>query len=148
MRSIARRSDPQDAEDILHDSIVRLADAMAEEKPVVARPGALLNSISTNIQKDRARSAFERARARSVPIEDVDLQAPDMTSTLEARDMIARIQKALKRLNPKTCEIFLAHRVDGQSYGEIADRMGMSVKGVEWHMSKAICHLDRTLRSL
>jgi DNA-directed RNA polymerase specialized sigma24 family protein len=51
------------------------------------------------------------------------------------------------RLSPKTRDIFLAHRVDGVSYSDIAKRMGLSVKGVEWHMTKAIAHLDRVLRA-
>jgi RNA polymerase sigma-70 factor (ECF subfamily) len=46
-------------------------------------------------------------------------------------------------LKPITRQIFLAHRVDGYSYGEIAERTGLSVKGVEKHMSRAIAHIDR-----
>ena len=61
--------------------------------------------------------------------------------------MLDRIQNALMRLSPKTREVFLAHRVDGHSYNDIAKRMELSVKGVEWHMTKAIAHLDRVLRS-
>ena len=48
-------------------------------------------------------------------------------------------------LKPKTRAIFLAHRVHGLSYAEIANRTGLSVKGVEKQMSKAIAHLDRML---
>lgn len=72
---------------------------------------------------------------------------PDMTAALEARDLLDRLQNALIQLKPKTRSIFLAHRVDGHSYNEIAKQTGLSVKGVEWHMTKAIAHLDRMLRS-
>jgi DNA-directed RNA polymerase specialized sigma24 family protein len=33
------------------------------------------------------------------------------------------------RLSPRPGDIFLSHRVDGLSYGGIADGMGLSVKG-------------------
>jgi RNA polymerase sigma-70 factor (ECF subfamily) len=39
----------------------------------------------------------------------------------------------------------LAHRIDGFTYAEIAERTGLSVKGVEKQMSKAIAKIDRLL---
>ena len=50
------------------------------------------------------------------------------------------------KLRPITREIFMAHRLDGLSYAEIADRTGLSVKGVEKHMSKAIAQVTRSRR--
>ena len=38
---------------------------------------------------------------------------------------------------------FLAHRIDGYGYAEIAHRTGLSIKTVEKHMSRAIAALDR-----
>ena len=147
VRHIARRSGPQDAEDVLHDSFVRMADAQAGRDREIEHPEAYLDTIAANQLRNRAKSALQRALASSIPVEDAGLAGPDMLAGLEARDMINRIQHALMRLGPKTREIFLAHRVDGHSYRDIAERMGLSVKGVEWHMTKAIAHLDRVVRS-
>ena len=66
-------------------------------------------------------------------------------SAEEARDTLRRVEAAVLRLRPKTREIFMAHRVEGLSYAEIAQRTGLSVKGVEKQMSKAIAAIDRTL---
>jgi RNA polymerase sigma-70 factor (ECF subfamily) len=49
------------------------------------------------------------------------------------------------RLRPLTREIFMAHRLDGYTYREIAARTGLSVKRVEKHMSRAIAQLDEIL---
>ena len=49
------------------------------------------------------------------------------------------------RLRPKTREVFMAHRMEGLTYAEIAERTGLSVKGVEKQMSKALVQLDRML---
>jgi RNA polymerase sigma-70 factor (ECF subfamily) len=48
-------------------------------------------------------------------------------------------------MKPKTREIFLAHRIHGFTYAQIAERTGLSVKGVEKQMSKAIAKIDRLL---
>ena len=60
--------------------------------------------------------------------------------------MLDRLEQALLRLSPRTREIFLAHRLDGYTYSEIAHRTGLSVKTVEKHMTRAIAALDRVNR--
>jgi RNA polymerase sigma-70 factor (ECF subfamily) len=50
-------------------------------------------------------------------------------------------------LKPLTREIFLACRLDGYSYAEIAQRTGLSVRGVEKQMSRAIKKLGQHLRA-
>jgi RNA polymerase sigma-70 factor (ECF subfamily) len=43
----------------------------------------------------------------------------------------------LGRLNEKTRDIFLAHRIDGLSYQEIARQHRLSISSVEKHIAKA-----------
>lgn len=64
---------------------------------------------------------------------------------LESRDTLRRLEFAISKLKPKTRAIFLAHRLDGLSYNEIAELTGLSVKGIEKQMSKAIAKIDRLL---
>ncbi|NKJ43478.1 RNA polymerase sigma-70 factor (ECF subfamily) [Novosphingobium sp. SG720] len=147
LRFFARRADRQDANDLMQESFARLADAGAVPGKSIEQPEAYLNGIAANLLRNRAKSALQRSLARQVPVEEASLAGPDMIAMLEARDLLDRIQNALMRLSPKTRDIFLAHRVDGFSYNDIAKRTGLSLKGVEWHMTKAIAHLDRVLRS-
>ena len=42
-------------------------------------------------------------------------------------------------------EIFLAHRLDDMSYGEIGERTGLTIRQVERHMAKAIYKLGKQL---
>ena len=147
LRYFARRADRQDANDLMQESFARFVDATAAADRVIEQPEAYLNRIATNLLRDRAKTALQRSLARHVPADEESLAGPDIVAALEARDLLNRIQNALMRLGPKTREIFLAHRVDGLSYSDIAKRTGLSVKGVEWHMTKAITHLDRVLRS-
>jgi RNA polymerase sigma-70 factor (ECF subfamily) len=73
---------------------------------------------------------------------------PGPAEILEAQDMLGRYELALTGLRPKTRRIFLLHRRDGLTYGQIAQETGLSVSGVEKHMMKAIAHIDRALGSL
>jgi RNA polymerase sigma-70 factor (ECF subfamily) len=69
----------------------------------------------------------------------------DQVAVLESRDTLRRLELAMKKLKPKTRDIFMAHRIEGLSYAEIAARTNLSVKGVEKQMSKAIAKIDRLL---
>lgn len=51
----------------------------------------------------------------------------------------------MRRLKPRTREIFLAKRLDGMNYAEIARRTGLSVRRLEWHVAKALATIDREL---
>lgn len=58
-------------------------------------------------------------------------------------DVRACIKMALDRLPSKTRRIFLLSRIEHKTYREIAEIEGLSVKSVEFHVSKAL----KTLRS-
>jgi RNA polymerase sigma-70 factor (ECF subfamily) len=60
-------------------------------------------------------------------------------------ELLKRLEAAVLALPRKTREIFMAHRIDGLSYGEIAKITGLSVKRVERHMARAIYGIDRGL---
>jgi len=80
------------------------------------------------------------------PFEEEEHAGPDPHAALEARDTIRRLADAVARLKPKTRTIFLMHRIDGLSYEEIAAAQGMSVKGVEKQMAKALGAIRRSRR--
>lgn len=145
-RFFAQRTERQDAGDLVQESFIRLAEASASKEKVIDHPEAYLNQIATNILRDRAKMALQKSLARQVNVDEVSIPGPDMVAALEARDTLNRLQTALMKLKPRTRDIFLAHRVDGMSYRDIARDQGLSIKGVEWHMHKAITQLDRVLR--
>lgn len=60
-------------------------------------------------------------------------------------EFLERLNQAIAALPRRDREIFLAHRVDGFSYQEIANRTGLSVPRVERHMARALYGIDRTL---
>lgn len=110
-------------------------------------PGAYLRQAVHNAVRDDARAALRAHRQFEVPIDEASASAPDPVTMLEARDRLARVEQAVQRLKPMTRQIFLACRLDGYSYAEIAERTGLSVRGVEKQMRIAIRQLGRHLRN-
>jgi RNA polymerase sigma-70 factor (ECF subfamily) len=60
-------------------------------------------------------------------------------------DLLRRIEGAMLNIPKLQREIFMAHRLDDMSYGEIAERTGLTVRRVERHMAKAIYKLSKQL---
>lgn len=145
LRFLARRSSSDDAEDLAQQAFVRFLSHREEAAPI-EHPDNYLFRVARNLANDDYRAAQRQARAAHVALDEVELLAPDHLAALEARDLLQRLEAVLSRLKPRTREIFLAHRIDGYSYGEIAARTGLSIKGVEKHMSRAIATIDRRMR--
>lgn len=136
------RSRP-DADDLVQDAWVKLASY--ERLQTVARPEAFLMRTALNLSIDAHRSS--RSRGEQVLIEEslvVDT-APTVESILLARERIARLSECLAALDAKTRRIFLAHRVEGMSYIEIARDNQLSVSAVEKHIAKAALFLTRSM---
>jgi RNA polymerase sigma-70 factor (ECF subfamily) len=49
-----------------------------------------------------------------------------------------QLQQALASIPDGPREVFLMNRIEGLSYSEIADRLGLSVKAIEKRMSEAL----------
>lgn len=90
--------------------------------------------------------ALHELRARAIREKHLNLfasrQQPVDNATAEdnadTRLLQERIQQAINRLSPQCREAFTLSRYEHLSYSEIAIRMGISVKTVEKHISKAI----------
>lgn len=145
VRFFARRVGKEDVVDLVHETFRRLLGAASTRGTTFDSPEAYLTRVADNLLRDRARSLAHRASAGQVPLDENRIGGPDPHDVLEQRDTVSRIHTALQTLKPRTREIFLLHRSDGLSYAQIAARMGMSVKGVEKQMTKALTHLRRRL---
>jgi len=142
---LRRQLNGERAPDLLHSVFARFVGLAPDQRASIVSAEAYLRRSARNLLRDMRKTALRQSASLHISDEDVALTAPCQIAALEARDMLNRIEQSIQRLKPLTREIFLAHRLDGFSYAEIARRTGLSVKGVEKHMSRAIAHLDRTL---
>jgi len=137
------RASREDAHDLAQETFLRLSRTELEAPGRLLRPAAYLRRIARNLLLDRSKAARRHHDEAHVSSEDVPLAAVDEERRLEARDSLARLEAAIRRLKPKTREVFLAHHLEGLNYADIAARMGMSVSGVEKQMGRAFDQIHR-----
>lgn len=144
LRFIRRRVRDERARDVVQRVFCRLAGLTERERQGIVAPVAYLRRAADNMLRDDARQDERRSAVLHLGEDEVALRSGDQWAALEARDRLRRLEAALLRLKPRTREIFLAHRIDGYSYAEIAARTGLSIKTVEMHMTRAIAYLAQS----
>lgn len=138
VRFIKARVPAQDVGDLIQECFRRFMASSAYPRVLAQQPGPYLFRTARNLLAERGRSDARRMAAHHTSYEEPEIAGPDPHAALEARDEMRRVGEALGRLRPKTRDIFLMHRIDGLTYEEIASQMGMSVKGVEKQIAKAL----------
>lgn len=98
------------------------------------------NAAITYINKVRSHA---EANLRVVA-DETDVNDP--SETLQSNNLEASYRKILAAMPEKRREVFLASRFEGLKYAEIAEKLGMSQKTVETHMSAAIKQLKEGLK--
>lgn len=136
---IARMTRRDDAEDLLHDAWLGLA----ERQTVAENPAALLARAAAN----RGFDAYRRERRIGIPapvefaVDAIVDRAPLQDEALIARHRLERLRGGVEQLSPRTRQIFLMHRLDGRKYREIAEELGISQSAVEKHIARAMQYL-------
>lgn len=138
---IARMTRREDAEDLLHEAWIGIAERQVE----AANAAALLARSAANrgidaYRRERRIAAMPGTAAICVAETIADLQ-PLQDEMLIARHRLERLRLGVARLSPRTREIFLMHRLDGRKYREIAQDLGISQSAVEKHIARAMAHL-------
>lgn len=64
------------------------------------------------------------------------------------RELTERLDDSLQQVSPTSREVFLLSRKHGLSYGQIAQQLSISVKAVEYHISKVLEILRKALLML
>lgn len=139
----SRSADHETARDIVHEAFAKFTSLGLGRRLTLLRPDAYLYRTCVNLLRDRRRAQDVREYHSASEASGGSWHNP--LPLLEQRDTLRRLEAVMLRLKPKTREIFLAKRLDGMSYAEIAERTGLSIKGVEKHMSKAIAAIERAM---
>jgi RNA polymerase sigma factor (sigma-70 family) len=117
----------QDAEDVMQDVFLRAYSALrADSRPVALR--AWLYRVAHNRCIDQLR------RGGPTPVEIVDDSSPDLRDPLaeaEQREELRRLLEDVRRLPVHQRSALVMRELDGLSYSELADALGVSVAAVK-----------------
>lgn len=131
--------DPDLAEDVVQDVFIKLWESRAEIK--------IKTSVKSYLYKACHNTFIEIMRASTKEANLLETLKWETLSKLQPDEGSGNIQKveiinlAIEQLSPKCREAFLLSRYNQLKYKEIADVMGISVKTVEIHISKALTQL-------
>lgn len=129
-----------EAEDLIQDAFLRMHEYCAEGGQVRHAESFLMRTVlrlASNARRDEHRDLY-------CEVEDLTLiasPAPTPDEVLAANQCLERMQGALDRVSRRTRDIFFMQRIEGQTYTEIAKRVGVSVSAVEKHMASALLAL-------
>lgn len=140
-----------DCDDVVQDLYVRLSQIDDLPQKLANRLDTARNyllQIASNLLIDKSRRAKVRHQAQHDSGVDLDqyssLDSPERT--FANKRQLHVVDHTLKKLRPRQRQAFLMHRVEGLSYREIGDSLGLSVSTVEKHISAALQAIRTSLR--
>jgi RNA polymerase sigma-70 factor (ECF subfamily) len=78
-------------------------------------------------------------------LESISDPTPSAEAATISRQELRRVQAALEHMPPRAREVFMLSRIDGLTYVEIGERLGISPKTVFGHMVVALGRLRAEL---
>lgn len=101
---------------------------------------ALLYTVARNLALSELRKRTTRAHGHheeSLRLDQHDFRNDPETRAID-RNMIACVERAMSTMPPKCLEVFQLRKIDELSHAEISDKLGISVKTIERHLTKAL----------
>lgn len=143
LHAVAARAGSGEAADLVQDACLRMVEA--GRRGEIRSPMHMLFRIARNAVTDRLRARSRAARLFLPAPANLDAadDAPDVEHALIVSERLRRALAVIEAMPPRRRDVFLLHRLEGLSYGQIARRSGISIKTVEKHMSAAMAQLSR-----
>lgn len=149
---VAQTGNRAEAEDILQEMWVRVRQPI---RAPVANARPYLYRMARNLVIDRLRESQRRMRRdrvwsdhqndHALPGSEPADRTDNAEHQLMEREELALLASALTTLPEGARRAFQLHKLDGLSQAEVADRLGISISGVEKHMAVAMKYLRRAL---
>ena len=152
-----RVPDDRDAEDILQEVLYELVEAYRVMKPIEQVSGWLYrvarNRITDLFRKKRP-AAFERGPMTVSDREPVALEellpSPDggPEAAYARTILVEELEAALDELPDEQRQAFIAHEIEGWSFKDLAEAIGVSVNTLVLRKYRAVAHLRERLEAI
>ncbi|MNT30512.1 putative RNA polymerase sigma factor FecI [compost metagenome] len=126
------------AADLAQDTFARLL--AAGDAASLREPRAYLTTVSSRLTAHHFRRlALERAYLEALA-QQPEATAPSPESRALVVEALTAVSRVLDQLPPRVREAFLLSQLDGLTYREIAEQLGVTVNVVQKAMARAFLH--------
>jgi RNA polymerase sigma factor (sigma-70 family) len=139
LRSRGRSID--DTDDLIQEAFLRLQLYCRDH--AIEKTEAFLVRTALNLSTDQYRRDQRVSLLEHGPLEDIVLIDPYPTpdEVYASQKRLLLWKQGVAALSPRRREVFLLNRVEGYSFPQIADRLGITLSMVEKHAAKAVLFL-------
>jgi len=137
-----RFSGAGEADDIVQDAFHNILKI--NSMGAIENPKAYLYRAARNIALNRIRQK-DRQPATFVDLDENEVLTIPMDRQLIAQNDMIRVKRALQKLSEKDRTTFLLNRIEGKSYKEISQALGITVSSVEKRMMKVLAIIRKSL---
>lgn len=126
----------EDAAELAQDTFVRLLSAKPSDE--LAEPRAYLTTVAHGLVVNHWRKlALERAYLSALEARP-EMLAPSPEERALVIETLCQIDAMLERLAPKARQAFLLAQLDGLTYAQIAEQLGVSDRMIKKYMAQAM----------
>ncbi|GGB05618.1 DNA-directed RNA polymerase sigma-70 factor [Brucella endophytica] len=145
LRSIVRRliGNPNVAEDVVQQAFANILARTDETAANFAYVRQAVRNLALNHLRDTRRRG--EAELTGFELDTIADERPSPEMAALYRSELRRLLQAVAELPPRRREAFTLNKVEGLSYDEIAERMGISRNTVISQIVSAMLALDRAL---
>jgi len=146
--AVSIMSDPEQSEDIVQKAFIKLWDRRSEmdmERSIKSYLYTMVRNASINFLRDKKKFSSSFLDLELF-IQNNASGIVDGLENLQAEELSNKIQNAIEKLPEKSLEVFNLSRFEHLKYKEIAEKLNVTVKTVEAHMSRALKILREELK--
>lgn len=134
------RVQPADVEDIVQATWIRAAGRRGGD---IQHPRAFLFQTALNLFRDtRRREAVRQQHSRAITAD----QGGGIGHGMSEQEATVELERIVLDLPDKLRDVFVLSRFRHMTDAEIAAKLGISIKTVEWRMGKALAYCMSKLR--
>lgn len=140
--------DAETAADLTQEAFLRYAEQNTADGANVAHGRSYLYRTAHNLAIDHVRQKARQKTDASAHDDMADIadDQPTQEEQADARQKLDRLRAAVAELPERTRQIFVLNRIEGLSYAETAERLGISESSVQKHLARALLHVTQRLR--
>lgn len=140
--------DAELAADLTQETFLRFAEKSSADTADFQNTRSYLYRTAHNLAVDHIR---QQARRRtdlpgSEVLAELADDAPGQEDITLGRERLEQLKSALSGLPPRTRDIFILNRIEGLSYRDVAETLGISESSVQKHLARALLQVTSSLR--